>query len=119
MTGQTAGRWKLYKENKVKSVRLSSFEGDGKPTDGFGCDQEVAADLSRITTHTRSSGTTESWLLAYYSPGGLPVKTVDTSDTYQSISEYQYDPSGRLMSITNTSLETDNQLKAGTAPLAI
>lgn len=111
VTRQTAGQWQQYKDNKVKTVKLQSFEGDGQPSEGFLCDQEVTSDFSRITTHTHSSGTPDSWILAYYSPAGLPVKIVDTSDTYRSISEYQYDPAGHITTITNTSLETDNHLK--------
>lgn len=111
VTRQTAGQWKLYKDSKVKSVKLVSFEGDGQPSEGFVCDQDVTTDFSRITTHTRSSGTPDAWILAWYSPAGLPVKIEDTSDTYQSISEYQYDPEGHITAITNTSLETDNHLK--------
>lgn len=112
VTGQTTARWKQFRDNKVRTVMLSSTERDGKPTDGFACDQEVSGDLSLITTHTRSSGSAETWLMAYYSPGGLPSKTIDTSDTYRSVSEYQYDPSGRLLAITNTSIETDNHVQA-------
>src|SRR5882757_280324 len=111
VTRQTAGQWKLYKDSKVKSVKLVSFEADGQPSEGFVCDQEVTTDFSRITTHTRSSGTPDAWILAWYSPAGLPVKIEDTSDTYQSISEYQYDPEGHITAITNTSIETDNHLK--------
>jgi YD repeat-containing protein len=111
LTRQTAGQWKLYKDNKIRSVKLVSFESDGQPSEGFACDQEVTADFSRINTHTRSAGTTDSWILAWYSPAGLPVKIEDTSDTYRSTSEYQYDPQGHITAITNTSIETDNHLK--------
>lgn len=111
LTRQTAGQWKLYKDNKVRSVKLASFESDGQPSEGFVCDQEVTPDFSRINTHTRSAGTTDSWILAWYSPAGLPVKIEDTSDTYRSTSEYQYDAQGHITSITNTSIETDNHLK--------
>ena len=34
---QTMQKWAAYKENKVKNVRLSSFEGSGKATPGFDC----------------------------------------------------------------------------------
>lgn len=111
LSKQTANQWKLYRDNKVKAVTLGSFEGDGRPTEGFQAEQEVAGDFSRISTYTKSSGTTESRLIVYYSPSGAPVRTVDTSDTYKSTSEYQYDPNNQLRAIINTSLETDNQLK--------
>jgi len=111
VTGRTTAQWKTYRDNKVKAVKLLSFEASGQPSEGFEGDQTITADLSRITTHTRSTGTAESWILAYYSPAGLPVRTVDTSDTYQSVSEYQYNTSSQVTSITNTSTETDNHVK--------
>ena len=112
VTRQTRDRWKLYKTNKVRSVKLSSFESDGQPSEGFEGDQEISGDFSLVTTHTRSNRSADSRLMAWYSPDGLPNKTEDTSDTYRSVSEYQYDPAGRLLSITNTSTETDNKVQA-------
>jgi YD repeat-containing protein len=112
VTKETADRWKLYRANKVRSVRLSSFENDGQPSEGFEGDQEVAGDLSLINTHTKSSRSADSRLMAWYSPQGLPTRTEDTSDTYRSVSEYQYDQAGRLKNIINTSIETDNKVQA-------
>ena len=103
VTKQTAAGWKLYQDNKVRSVTLSSLEGDGQPSEGFACDQQVTGDYSRITTHTHAPGSPDSH-------AGWPEKTLDTSDTYQSASEYQYDAAGHITAITNTSTETDNQL---------
>jgi hypothetical protein len=111
MTRQNETRWRLYKELRVESVRLSSFERDGSPTEGFTGDQSVSPDGSRITTHTRATGSAESWITASYTPGGLTLKTVDTSDTYRSVSDYQYDGSGRIQSILNTSIQTDNHFQ--------
>jgi hypothetical protein len=111
-TRESITLWQLYKTNHVKSVRLSSFEGDGQPTDGFQVDQTVEADFSSMTTHSKTNGTTESWTIAAYSPLGLLVSITDTSDTYQSVSTYQYDSRNRLLSITNISTETDNHVQA-------
>ncbi len=108
---QTKAKWQLYKSAGVRSVSLNSFDGSGQPLQGFVGTQEVASDYSRISTHTKSVGTPESWTIAYYSPQGLLQKTIDSSDTYQSISEYQYDAQGRISSILNTSIETDNHVK--------
>jgi len=108
-TRQNERRWSLYKENQVKSVKLSSFERDGKPAEGFVGDQEVSGES--LTTHTKASGNAESWITATYTPQGLTQKITDTSDTYRTVSEYQYDAEGRLQSILNTSIETDNHLR--------
>jgi YD repeat-containing protein len=108
-TRQNERRWSLYNENGVKSVKLSSFERDGKPAEDFTGDQEVSGES--LMTHTKASGNTESWIIATYTPQGLTRKITDTSDTYRSTSEYQYDANGRLSSILNTSIETDNHLR--------
>jgi len=110
---QNSAQWKLYKDNRVKAVKLSSFEGDGKPTDGFTGELEVTGDFSRIMSHTQiaSTGNPESWIISNYSAQGLLIKNTDTSDTYRSVTDYQYDPQGRPLSILNTSIETDNHLK--------
>ena len=108
---ETANRWKLYRDNRVKAVTLNSIEADSKPTDGFLGEQEVAADYSRITTHTKTSGTTDSWIITDYSPQGRILKNTDTSDTYENVSEYRYDDQGRISSITDTSVETDNHFR--------
>ena len=108
-TRQNERRWSLYKDNGVKSVTLSSFERDGKPAEGFTGDQEVSGES--LTTHTKASGNAESWITATYTPQGLTQKITDTSDTYRSTSDYQYDADGRLLSILNTSIETDNHLR--------
>ncbi len=108
---QTSATWRQFRDNKVRSVRINSFEGNGQPSEGFDCQQDISADYARISTHTRSDQTTESSLTAWYSPRGLLQKTLDTSDTFQSTSEYTFDEKGQLISILNTSIETDNQLK--------
>jgi YD repeat-containing protein len=111
-TRQNIAQWQAYKAARVKSVRLGSFEADGQPTEGFLIDQAVSSDYSGMTTHSKTNGATETWTFATYSPQGLLTGITDTSDTYQSVSTYQYDDRGRLLSITNTSTETDNQIKA-------
>jgi hypothetical protein len=110
-TEQNLAKWKSYQKNRVKLVELTSIEASGQPSEGFEGKQEVSADFSTITTFTHSNMAVPSELIAYYDPGGLLKKTLDTSDTYQSATEYGYDPSGHILSVMNVSLETDNQVK--------
>ena len=111
VTRQNNARWKLFEENKVKSVSLKSLEADGKPTEGFVGEQELSGDYTQLVTHTKTAGSTDSWLISQYVNGRM-VKETDTSDTYQSETTYEYDPDGHIMSVSNTSIETDNQVKA-------
>jgi YD repeat-containing protein len=111
-TRQNIAKWQAYKAARVRSVRVNSFEADGQPTDGFQLDQTINSDFSGMTTHSKANGATETWTFATYSPEGLLTSITDTSDTYQSVSTYQYDDHGRLINITNTSTEMDNHIKA-------
>lgn len=111
-TRLNTSQWQALKAAGVKSVRLSSFEGDGRPTEGFDIEQTVLPDFSGMTTHAKTNGSTETWTFTTYSPEGRLMSVTDTSDTYESVSTYRYDAGGRLTSITNTSTETDNQVKA-------
>ena len=111
VTRQNNTRWKLFMDNRVKSVALKSMEANGQPTEGFVGDQDITGDYTEMTSHTKTAGSTDSWIISRYANGRL-IRNTDTSDTYQSITEYQYDNEGHIISITNTSTETDNQVKA-------
>jgi hypothetical protein len=111
VTRQNNARWKLFEENKVRSVTLKSLEADGRPTEGFVGEQELSGDYTQLVTHTKTAGSTDSWLISRYTNGRM-VSEMDTSDTYQSETTYQYDPDGHIISVSNTSIETDNQVKA-------
>jgi hypothetical protein len=110
ITQQTIEKWKSYKAKKVRSVKLISYEADGRPTEGFEGSQDVSDDFGRIVTYTHTNMSDPTQLIAFYDASGLLKKTVDTSDTYLSTTLYEYDPKGHIVSISNSSLETDNQL---------
>ena len=109
-TRENTTHWLSYRDNRVKSVTLSSFEADGKPTEGFVGQKLLTDDGLEITTHTKTSGSTDSWIITDYSPQGRMLKNTDTSDTYRNVTIYRYDDKGRIAAITDTSIETDNKL---------
>jgi YD repeat-containing protein len=112
---QTTDTWKSYKDNKVSSVVLHSYEGNGQPTEGFDGKLTLSRDFSEISTYTRSDESQSSTLQAFYAANGLLTSTLDTSDRFQSTTDYTYNARGQLLTITNNSLETDNQVKESEA----
>ncbi len=108
---QATAKWKAYKDNKVKSVNVLSFESNSQPTEGFVCKQDVNPAYSEISTYTKSDFSRETSITSYYSANGLLQKTVDTSKGYISTTEYLFDQSGNILSITNASSETVNNIK--------
>jgi len=109
---QTQDTWKSYFANKVGKVTILSTEQNGEPTAGFDCSQTVSADFRSIFTFTRSADVQPSVLQAFYDQNGRVLKTIDTSDTYKSTTEYHYNTQGELDTLSNISLETDNQVEA-------
>lgn len=109
-TRQTIAQWQVYKRDHVTGIRVTSFEAADTPTAGFQVDQTINPDFSRMTTHSKTEGTPEDWTFATYSPAGLLTNITDTSNNYNSVSDYKYDGQGRLISISNTSTETDNHV---------
>lgn len=108
---EATAKEKLYKENRIKSVELSSKDATDQPEEGFVCEQQVTNDFLQITTYSKSKFTPESFQSTIYSENGFLKKTIDTSKSFYSVTDYQFDDAGRVVNILNTSTETDNQLK--------
>lgn len=108
---QTQNTWKSYFSSKVRNVTILSTEKNGEPTPGFVCSQTISPDFQSIQTFTKSADVQPSNLQAIYDANGRILKTVDTSDTYKSTSEYHYNEQGELYILNNTALETDNHVE--------
>jgi YD repeat-containing protein len=108
LSHQNQENWKLLRDQKVREVNIQSIDANNEPTPGFECSQNISTDFSSITTFTKSTDIPPSTLVTYYDQTGRITKTVDTSDTYQSTTMYTYNENGAISSLTNTSIETDN-----------
>jgi YD repeat-containing protein len=112
LSHQNQENWKLLRDQKVKEVNIQSIDANNEPTPGFECSQNIPADFSSISTFTKSTDIPPSTLVTYYDQMGRITETVDTSDTYQSTTVYAYNENGAISSLTNTSIETDNNSRA-------
>ena len=109
---QNQAGWKSFRVQKVKEVNIQSIDANNEMTPGFTCTQTISPDFSSITTFTKSADMAPSTLTVYYDRNGRPVKTVDSSDTYKSITDYTYNENGEISSMENNSEETDNHVSA-------
>ena len=101
---QSMQQFQQLKAAKVKAVKLTSFEADGAVTPDFTGEQSINRNYTVITTVTKSRLSDSSELTTYYNSAGQLVKTIDTTDGFKSVTEYQYDGNNRLTSITNSSI---------------
>jgi hypothetical protein len=112
LTKQNQTNWKLFHDLKVKEADMLSLDPNSEPTPGFSCTQTISSDFSTIITYTKSANMPASSLIANYDRNGHLVRTTDTSDTYRSTTDYNYNEAGQITSLINTSVETDNQVSA-------
>jgi hypothetical protein len=107
---QNQENWKAFHDKKVREVSIQSIDANNEQTPDFTCVQKVTTDFRSIATFTKSANVPASTLTAFYDPSGRMIKTVDTSDTYRSTTEYTYNESGGINVMLNNSVQTDNQI---------
>jgi hypothetical protein len=110
LTQQNQDNWKSYRDQKVKEVNIQSIDANDEMTPGFTCTQTISPDFGEISTFTKSADMPASTLTAFYDHEGRLIKTVDTSDTYNSTTDYLYNENGMVSSLLNNSVETDNHV---------
>ena len=101
--GQSARQWESLKKNNIRSVKLTSYEANNQPSEGFSGEQKVFDDYGRIETSTKTLQNGTSQLMSWYNSKGQLSKTIDTSEDFSSITTYEYDVNGKISSIFNTS----------------
>jgi hypothetical protein len=107
---QNQENWKSFHDKKVKEVNIQSIDANNEQTPDFICIQKMTPDFNSISTFTKSTNVPASTLTAYYDRSGRMVKTIDTSDTYKSTTEYTYNENGEVSVMMNSSVQTDNQI---------
>jgi hypothetical protein len=101
----------LLKENKIKTVSLKSFEGDGSPSEGFFCEKKISKNYTATETATQSNATATSSFKSFFNERGLLVQTTDSSDIAAGTSVYVYDSRDRIISIVSTIRSSDEDFK--------
>lgn len=92
----------LFRSQEVKSVNGVSYDASGQPIEGFRSIQMVSRDYRETTTRTNSPLGNPSTVHAYYGPGSLLMKTVDSGENARTTITYHYEE-GRLQKIESIS----------------
>ncbi|MEJ7740392.1 MAG: hypothetical protein WKF97_23485 [Chitinophagaceae bacterium] len=103
--------FRLYKSNKVRQVKLNSFQGNVEVSEGFICEQQINLARNQVITYAKTADAGESFLTTYYNAQGLLIKTLDSTEETVSISTYQYDAANRLYHLSHQTSATDNSSK--------
>lgn len=100
---ETTTLLKLYQNNKVSKVLLTSYDASNTKNNDFYVEQELTPFYLKTTT--RSNITNESILTSFIENGKV-IKTVDSSETILSTTTYRYNDRGQLISAISFSSDT-------------
>jgi YD repeat-containing protein len=98
----------VYKDHKISTIEVKSFEADDQPSKGFYCEKKISKNFHQIETYTRSFVSTKSVLTTSFDGKGLLARSVDSSDVSVSTSDYKYDSAGNITSIISNSRSSDD-----------
>ncbi len=98
----------ILKNENIKTIMVKSFEDDGQPSEGFFCEKRIDKNYTQSEMASNSYISGQSLLVSFYNPKGQITRTVDSTSTSSSVSEYTYDEKGRLKTITNITKADDD-----------
>lgn len=97
-----------YKENKVRTINIKSFEDDGSPSEGFFAQKKISKDYGRTELFTRSHISAASLLTTSFNNKGQLIQTHDSSDISVTTNAYQYNSEGRISNIISSIRSRDD-----------
>lgn len=97
-----------YKENKVRTINIKSFEDDGSPSQGFFAQKKIAKDYSRTELLTKSNISAPSILVSTFNNKGQLVQTHDSSAIAVTTNSYLYNSEGKVSNIVSSIRSKDD-----------
>lgn len=98
----------VWQQQRVKSVRFNSMDGNNQPIEGFKCEQNVKNNFTEIVTETTTTlnGTTVN--TSTFNVAGQLIKTTDTTEGNKTEITYTYDANNRITNIISLSFSPGN-----------
>lgn len=91
-----------YKENKVKSITIKSFEDNGVESESFFCTKKIKKSYKRTELFTRADMAPASMFVSIFDGEGKLLSTNDSSSIIVKNMRYKYDDKKRIVSIFST-----------------
>lgn len=105
-TRESSDMIRNYMKNKVSRVQLTSFNSTNQKDENFFVEQKYDPATQSLSTTTRSYITDESILISYVNEAGNVIRTLDSSSEVVSVTTYEYNPSGDLVSVVSSSSDS-------------
>ena len=92
----------VLKEKKIKGIKVTSMEANGKESEGFTCQKKINRDFTEVEIYTATNESYPNTFISYFTKAGLLQKTVDSSEAGATTIDYMYDAANRLISINSS-----------------
>jgi hypothetical protein len=97
-----------YKENKIKTINIKSFDDDGSESEGFFCQKKLSKDYKRAELFTRADIAAASLFVSIFDNDGKLLSTNDSSSLSVTSIKYSYDSKRRIQNILSTVRSQDD-----------
>lgn len=98
----------LLKDQKIRTVSVTSFEDDGSPSEGFFCEKKINRKFTSVQMFTRSNITGPSEVNSEFNEKGLITASSDSSDISVNTTTYSYDEQDRVTHIRSAVRSSDD-----------
>ena len=92
----------IFKEKKIKGIKVTSMEATGEESEGFTCQKKINRDFTEVEIYTATNESYPNTFISYFNKAGLLQKTVDSSEAGATTIDYMYDAANRLISINSS-----------------
>lgn len=99
---QLLAEMNIYKENKIHTVSLKSFDDDGQESEGFFCEKKINRDYTHTNLRTRANIAAASEFESDFDADGKLLHTNDSSALSVTDIVYTYDNKQRIHSISSS-----------------
>jgi hypothetical protein len=104
-TQQGAEQYKLLRNNKIRAVKVASYDGNNVLMEGFFLEQEISMDGKKITITDANISGRKNVTINTYELGKLK-KAQANGNGIDNRTDYQYDDKGRLQKTILTTADT-------------
>ncbi len=102
----------LLREQKIRTVKVNSFDREDEPSEGFFCEKKIQRDYLQMETMTRSFATTASILTANFNKKGQLLQSVDSTAIAVGVVDYSYDERDNLVAIRSGARSADEDFSS-------
>lgn len=90
----------ILKNERLKIIKLKSYEDNDEPSKDFFCEKKINKDYSQSEMLSKSYITGEALLVTDYNSEGKIIKTTNNTPTTTNVVSYQYNQDGQLYLVT-------------------